>query len=225
MEQKQNLANLISYVDRLDIDKFKNLPNGLSSLKSKVDKLDVDKLLPVLVDLSKLSDAVKIDFVKRNAYNAKIKNTEDKIPYITNFGAKTTLNVKIYEVKGEIPSITILDTATTLAVVENKILNVCALLKKKTDYNANINETERKINDQVNDKYITTSEFNKLAAESFAAKLVQANLSCKNDIAYFVHKTDFDGKLKNLNKKDISNKTKHLLVKNELKKTTKSFIG
>ena len=57
-----------------------------------------------------------------------------------------------------------------------------------------------------------------LAAESFAAKLVQANLSCKNDIAYFVHKTDFDGKLKNLNKKDTSNKTKHLLVKNELKK-------
>ena len=33
--------------------------NGLSNLESKVDKLDVDKLIPVPVDLSKLSDAVK----------------------------------------------------------------------------------------------------------------------------------------------------------------------
>ena len=30
------------------------MPNNLSNLKSKVDKLDVDKLVPFLVDLSKL---------------------------------------------------------------------------------------------------------------------------------------------------------------------------
>ena len=34
-------------------------------MKNKVDKLDVDKILPVPVDLSKLSDAVKNDFVKK----------------------------------------------------------------------------------------------------------------------------------------------------------------
>ena len=34
-------------------------------MKSKVDKLDVDKLLPVTVDLSKLSDAVKSDLIKK----------------------------------------------------------------------------------------------------------------------------------------------------------------
>ena len=32
------------------------------------------------VDLSKLSDAVKNDVVKKDVYNAKIKNIEDKIP-------------------------------------------------------------------------------------------------------------------------------------------------
>ena len=37
----------------------------MNSLKSKVDKLDVDKLVPVPVDLSKLSDVVKIGVVKK----------------------------------------------------------------------------------------------------------------------------------------------------------------
>ena len=47
-------------------------------MKSKVDKLDADKLVPVSVDLSKLSDVVKNDVVKKDAYNAKIKNIEIK---------------------------------------------------------------------------------------------------------------------------------------------------
>ena len=62
--KRVHLAHLKSNVDKLDIDKLKNVPNDLSNLKSKVDKLDVDKLVPVLVDLSKLSDVVKHDVVK-----------------------------------------------------------------------------------------------------------------------------------------------------------------
>ena len=60
-------------------------------MKSKVDKLDVDKLLPVLGDLSKLRDVIKNGVVKKDAYNAKIKNIEDKILDITNLATKTTL--------------------------------------------------------------------------------------------------------------------------------------
>ena len=60
-------------VDKLDIDKFKNLPTNLSNLNNKVDKL-VDKLVPVSVDLCTLSDVVKIDVVKKDVYNAEIKN-------------------------------------------------------------------------------------------------------------------------------------------------------
>ena len=52
----------------MDIDKLKNVPINLSNLKSKVDKLDVNKLVPH--DLSKLSDAVKTDVVKKDVYNA-----------------------------------------------------------------------------------------------------------------------------------------------------------
>ena len=43
----------------------KNVPTNLSNLKSKVHKSDVDKLVPVPLDLSKLSDAVKNDVVKK----------------------------------------------------------------------------------------------------------------------------------------------------------------
>ena len=52
----------------------------------------------------------------------------------------------------------------------------------------------------------------------FAARLAQANLATKSDITNFVIKTDFDKKLKNFNQEITSNKPKHLLVRNELKK-------
>ena len=61
----------------------------------------------------------------------------------------------------------------------------------------------------INATYITTPEFNKLTAENFAARLAKANL---------VTKTDFDHKLTSLNRKISSNKTRHLVTENELKK-------
>ena len=78
---------------------MKNVPTNLSNLKNNADKLDVDKLAHASVDSSKLSDLVKNDVVKKDAYNSKIKNTEDKIPDITNLATNTTLNIKINEVK------------------------------------------------------------------------------------------------------------------------------
>ena len=56
-------------------DKLKNLRSKLSNFKSKVDKLNVDKLVCV-------SNVIKRYAVKNDAYNAKIKNIEDKIPGI-----------------------------------------------------------------------------------------------------------------------------------------------
>ena len=51
---------------------MKHVPNNLSNLKSKVDKLVVDKLVPVPADVSKLN------VVKKDVYNAKMKNVEEK---------------------------------------------------------------------------------------------------------------------------------------------------
>ena len=47
---------------------MKNVSTNLNNLESKVDKTDVDKLVPVPVDLSKLSDVVKNDVVKKKMY-------------------------------------------------------------------------------------------------------------------------------------------------------------
>ena len=97
---------------------------------------------------------------------------------------------------------------TALTTVEDKIPNVSSIVKK-TDYNTKITEIENKLNNHNHDKYIDTQEFNKLAADVFNARLQQVNL---------VTKTDFDDKLSNLNTKITANKTKHILVENELKK-------
>ena len=43
MLKKTGLANLKSHVDKLDINKLKNLPTNVSIWKSKIDKLDVEK--------------------------------------------------------------------------------------------------------------------------------------------------------------------------------------
>ena len=98
---------------------MKNVPTNLSNLKSKVDKLDVDKSVPIPVDLSKLSNVVKNDVVKKNVYNAKIKNIEDEIPDISNLAINASLNAKINEIKGEIPSITNLAANASLNVKIN----------------------------------------------------------------------------------------------------------
>ena len=48
--KNSDLVNLKSDVDKLDIDKSKNIPSNLSNLKSKVDKLDIGKLETTAVD-------------------------------------------------------------------------------------------------------------------------------------------------------------------------------
>ena len=53
-------------VEKNRYDKLKNAPDNLKNLKSKVDKLDFDKLVLVTVHLSKLSDVVKNDVIKKD---------------------------------------------------------------------------------------------------------------------------------------------------------------
>ena len=134
----------------------------------------------------------------RTKYNTDKSELENKIHDISGLVKKTDYNAKITD----------LATKTVLTTIENKIPDVSSLVKK-TDYNTKITEIENKLNNHNHDKYITTPEFNTLAADVFNARLARAKL---------VPKTDFDAKLSNLNKRVTTNKTKHLLVENELKK-------
>ena len=45
------------------------LKTNLANLKTEVDKLDIDKLVPVPTDLSKLSNVIKNDVVKKAVYD------------------------------------------------------------------------------------------------------------------------------------------------------------
>ena len=144
--------------------------------------------------------------------NQKNKSIQDTSELVLN----TNYNNKITGIEYKIPSLSGLATNAALTAVENKIPYISSLVKKKqTDYNTKITEIKKKLTDHHHDKYVTTPEFNKLTSKNFAARLKQADL---------VTKTDFDDKLKCLNRNINSNKTKHLLVQNELNRLKKCSV-
>ena len=61
----------IKNISHVDTSSFA-LKTNLASLKTEVNKLDIDKLAPIPVDLSKLSDAVKNDVVKKAVYDKSV---------------------------------------------------------------------------------------------------------------------------------------------------------
>ena len=137
---KANIKN-ISHVDTSSFA----LKSNLATLKTEVDTLDVDKLVPVVVDLSKLSDEVKNDVVKKTVYDklvAKVNSIgtnrfilktkydtdkskiENKIPDASGLVKKTDYNAKTTAIDDKIPSISGLATNAALKAVENKIPNI-----------------------------------------------------------------------------------------------------
>ena len=127
------------------------LTTNLANLKTEGDKLDIDRLVPIPVDLSKLSDVVKTDVVKKDVYNklvTKVNNIdtigfvlktnydadkselENKIPDTSGLVKKTDYSTKIAKIQGKIPDISNLATKTASTSVENKIPSVCNLVKK-----------------------------------------------------------------------------------------------
>ena len=137
-------------ISHVDTSRFA-LKTNLASLNTEVDKLDIDKLVHVPVDLSKLSDVVKNDVVKKIVYDklaAKVNSTntsafvlktkydtdkselKKKIPDTTSLAKKTDYNAKIIEMEGKITSISALAINAALTAVENKIPNFSSLVKK-----------------------------------------------------------------------------------------------
>ena len=115
-----NLSNYTTKTDlrnitHIDVSNFASKTN-LASLKAEVDKLDIDKLTPVRDDLTKLSDVVKNDVVKKTEYD-KLVGKVDNID-TTNFVLKTK-----YEKDGS-------DFEDKISKIDNKIPDVSVLIKK-----------------------------------------------------------------------------------------------
>ena len=96
MQPKADIKN-ISHVDTSSFA----LKTNLASLKTEVNKLDIDKLVPVPVDLTKLSDVVKNDVVKKSVYDklvAKVNNIDT-----SGFVLKTKYDTDKSELENKIP--------------------------------------------------------------------------------------------------------------------------
>ena len=106
--------------------------------------------------------------------------------------------------------------------IEKKIPDVSNLVKKKTDFNTKITKVEGKIPNISG--LSTSSELSSVKNKipdiiSLATSSALAALENKiPDITGLVTKADFDVKLKTISDRVTKNKSKHLLVENELKK-------
>ena len=130
----------IKNISHVDTSSFE-LKTNLANLKSEVDKLDIDKLKPVPTDLSKLSNFVKNDVVKKDLYDKLVTKVnvilktkydtdksklENKIPHVRGFATKTQL----YAVENKIPRASDLVTKNDLITIENKIPSISNISSK-----------------------------------------------------------------------------------------------
>ena len=107
----------IKNITHVDTSHFA-LKTNLANLKTEVDKIDIDKLKTVPVDLSKLSNVVKNEVIKKDEYN-KLVNKVNNIE-TSGFLLKTKYNADKFKLENKIP-----DTSSLI---------------KKTDYNTKITE-------------------------------------------------------------------------------------
>ena len=104
------------------------LRTNLVNLKTEIDKLDIDKLAPVPFDLSKLSDVVKKNVVKKTAYDklvAKVNSIDT-----SDFVLKTKYNTNKTESEKKIPDVSNLVKEAKLTELENKIADISNLATK-----------------------------------------------------------------------------------------------
>ena len=219
-----DLSNYATKKDMKDITHVDTssyaLKTNLAALKTEVDKIDTDKLKTVPDDLAKLSNVVKNDVVKKTTYNT-LKNKVDAIDtsgFVTRTKFTTDTNAlddKIDKVEKKIPDISGLATKSS----------VTRLITEQKDYT---DKVKKKIPDisGLASKTESTDVENKIPDVSGLAT-ASALTAVENkipDITSLITKTDFDAKLKSISDRVTNNKSKVLLLDNELKKL-KILVG
>ena len=126
--------------------------------------------MPVPVDLSKLSDVVKMMLLRNTVYDKLVEKVNNIDTSVKNFLKKA----KLTELRNKISDVSSLATKTALTAVENEIASVSDL--DKQTITQKLLKLKKKLIDHNRDKYIATPEFNTFAADAFNARLAQANL-------------------------------------------------
>ena len=209
--------NDITHVDTSYCFNFA-LKTNLVNLKTEVDKLDIDKLVPILNDLSKLSNVVKNDVVKKVEYNklvAKVNKfdtsdvvlktkystdkteLENKISDISGLVKKTDYNNKITEIENKIPDISNLATKAVLTTVQNKIPSIGNLATKTA-----LTTVENKIPDISNlatKAALATAENKVPNINNLATKTLVYKVEDKiPNISNLVKKSEYNTKITNI---------------------------
>ena len=157
------------------------------------------------LNMKKMDHIDTTNFVSKTKYEKNGSDFEDEIDKIDKTIADVSDLVKksaLKAVENKIPNISSLATASALTAVENKVPNFTSLVKKR-DFYSKITEVERKIpniSGLANNSALTAVE-NKIP-----------------DGTSLVTKTDFDAKLKAISDRVAKNKSKDLLLDNELTK-------
>ena len=203
----------VKNITHVDVSSYATKTN-LAALKSEVDKTDTDKLKTVPVDLAKLSNVVKNDVVKKTTYNT-LKNKVDAIDTLkfvsrTKFTTDTNaLNDKIDKVEKKILDISGLATKSS----------VTGLIIEQEDYTDKNKKKSPDISGLASKTELTAVE-NKIPDVSGLATTSALTAFENNipDITTLITKTDFDAKLKSISDRVTDNKSKDILLDNELKK-------
>ena len=203
----------VKNITHVDVSSYATKTN-LAALKTEVDKIDIDKLKTVPDDLAKLSNVVKNEVVKKTAYNT-LKNKVDAIDTSkfvsrTKFTTDTnSLDDKIDKVEKKLPDISGLATKSS----------VTHLITEQEDYTDKVKKKIPDISGLASKTELTAVE-NKIPDISGSAT-TSALTAVENkipDITSLITKTDFDTKLKSVSDRVTNNKSKDILLDNELKK-------
>ena len=219
--------DLSNYATKKDINDITHvdtssyaLKTNLAALKTEVDKIDTDKLKTAPDDLAKLSNVVKNDVVKKTTYNT-LRNKVDAIDTSkfvsrTKFTTDTNaLDDKIHKIEKKIPDISGLATKSS----------VTRLITKQEEYTDKVKKKIPDISGLASKTELTAVE--KKIPDVSGLATASALTAVENkipDITSLITKTDFDAKLKKISDRVTNNKSKILLLDNELKKL-KTVVG
>ena len=162
-------------------------------------------------DLAKLSNVVKNEVVKKTDYNTKISNIETQITLVNKNALNNLADIKVLKTKTVDTSnfVTRTKFSTDTYALDDKIDKVDKKIPgftsfvKKTDFDSKVTEVEGKI-----------PNISGLATNS-SSTAVENKIP---GITSLIRKTDFDAKLKNISDRVTNNKSRIILLDNELKK-------
>ena len=203
----------VKNITHVDVSSYATKTN-LAALKTEVDKIDIDKLKTVPDDLAKLSNVVKNEVVRKITYNT-LKNKTDSIDTSkfvprTKFTTDTnTLDDNIDKVEKKIPDISGLATKSS----------VTCLITEQEDYTDKVKKKIPDISGLACKTELTAVESKIPDISGLATTSALTAVENKiPDITNLITKTDFDTKLKSVSDRVTNNKSKDILLDNELKK-------